>query len=914
MAKSNAAKKKTDARKGILDFLKKGAEIQGSAGPNAVPGEGCYPDGQAYYSLLWYFEHEIEHDLNPSDEDRYSPLLDAYLGENLPEITHPKKPKKKQSKRIDSLLEEGFPQSEYPLNKAQQEAVRKALTYPISFIQGPPGTGKTEVILRIIGLALERGWSVAVVSANSAAVANVEMKVANAIKYYQSAETGLLQDPDPADLAFLAASKMAKLGNASIRAQATAPITGEALRFEKGNHVFRDGAEISGWEQNKRFDDFVEDFPFITCTIHSLKKCFVDGDERKFDLLIADESSQMNLIAGIVALSCARRAVFVGDVMQLPPVSVDYQMEELTKYARKNKVFKKPEKSPYNMAREDWSFLSSCYEVFVDKNPDLHTMLVDHYRCHPGIIDFCNKEVYDNKLAIHPNDWGRKVPCPIEIRWYCGDYREGIWPKAALEPEENPNKKVRSTYSNEKQLLIMREEEAEYLRKLVKHNKSICMLSPFRGQIYRLQELVKYLVGDLLSDADMQIETVHHNEDGVMRPTASVTPESSNPPVALTIHKSQGQEFDVVYLFPVEDGNWEWPWSQGMRLVNVALSRAKSEVHIILSTKLMSKKRQRELVGKVAWVTKPARKEDDVKNQEMFIRRHVDYVSDLLAGLDAENAEAQLRFSDHMRGGYGIHESAVVSIFDEIPYLQSHGKGRSDSTPELCMEIALAGMNLPIGVAWAKHVTFDSLYFENGRSLADECAERYESPDTAHFDFVFYDANSGRVILAIEVDGPQHRFKKRKGIPVFEQIVMDRKKDGVARDICGAEMARLAYARGEFYVRKNTPRLEIEATIDPTLHVDSSARSPLVDEFTPKVEWILYPSQIRPDASFVFLRIPSNGSTFCEVEALKQQVGQIPAIKSGKRNYPPTIEEYLSKQRRIIANQRSCEKALFLKK
>ena len=31
----------------------------------------------------------------------------------------------------------------------------------------------------------------------------------------------------------------------------------------------------------------------------------------------------------------------------------------------------------------------------------------------------------------------------------------------------------------------------------------------------------------------------------------------------LTVHRSQGQEFDAVYLLPVEDGNWEWPWFAG---------------------------------------------------------------------------------------------------------------------------------------------------------------------------------------------------------------------------------------------------------------------------------------------------------------------------------------------------------------
>ena len=41
---------------------------------------------------------------------------------------------------------------------------------------------------------------------------------------------------------------------------------------------------------------------------------------------------------------------------------------------------KASEGSPYDIGREGLSFLTSCYEVFEKRNPELRTMLTEHYR------------------------------------------------------------------------------------------------------------------------------------------------------------------------------------------------------------------------------------------------------------------------------------------------------------------------------------------------------------------------------------------------------------------------------------------------------------------------------------------------------------------------------------------------------
>ena len=67
----------------------------------------------------------------------------------------------------------------YPfgLNLSQKAAVENAFSSQISVIQGPPGTGKTQTILNIIANALMQGKTIAVISNNNSASANVTEKL-----------------------------------------------------------------------------------------------------------------------------------------------------------------------------------------------------------------------------------------------------------------------------------------------------------------------------------------------------------------------------------------------------------------------------------------------------------------------------------------------------------------------------------------------------------------------------------------------------------------------------------------------------------------------------------------------------------------------------------------------------------------
>jgi hypothetical protein len=493
-------------------------------------------------------------------------------------------------------------------------------------------------------------------------------------------------------------------------------------------------------------------------------------------------------------------------------------------------------------------------------------MLVDHFRCHPAIIGFCNEAIYGGKLVVHRSPTCSEVPCPISIVWYEGDYREGIWLKAA--DEEDPNKKSRATSVNRKQMTILWREELSRIKQYAAEGKSICMLSPYRGQIALLKGVVKQAL------LQLKVSVEYESTDG------EEADYGRDRIYALTIHKSQGQEFDVVYLLPVEDGNWEWPWSQGRRLVNVAASRAKGELRVILSTKLMEKGTQKRLTGgRVARVKKPAKSSDDVNDQEMYVRKLVEYTWNYIERLSDDERRIQDAHEE-----FGFRRSSVRSIFDEIPYLQKSGR-KSDSTPEKCVGRALGRIERP-GLSFAHNVSFDKLLLGDD-PLSKRCEGGYECPGEAHFDFVVFDALSRRVVLAIEVDGSWHRFKKSKGHPDLSQQDMDKRKNLVASGVCGGTLARLAQSR-------QWPTLERESDFPGVNDLDSPQGGEGIDK-----SFVWRKSDVPDTSAFVFLRIPSDGTTYGETNELSNEISS-----TRKTGHPPlTIEDYIDKQSLIMESQ-----------
>ena len=132
--------------------------------------------------------------------------------------------------------------------------------------------------------------------------------------------------------------------------------------------------------------DFLKEYPVVLSTTFSATTNI--NPEYTFDYLIMDEASQVDVAAGALALNCAKRAVIVGDLKQLPNV-VDANLQETS-----DAVFAKYGISEYYRFKSN-SFLAAVCNLLPNAPS---TLLREHYRCHPQIIGFCNQQFYNGEL------------------------------------------------------------------------------------------------------------------------------------------------------------------------------------------------------------------------------------------------------------------------------------------------------------------------------------------------------------------------------------------------------------------------------------------------------------------------------------------------------------------------------------
>lgn len=137
--------------------------------------------------------------------------------------------------------------------------------------------------------------------------------------------------------------------------------------------------------------EFLQEYPIVFSTTHSILSSLGRISENPlFDYVIIDESSQVDIVSGALALLCAKNAVIVGDTKQLPNIIEQKYQKDIQD---KNAKYNIPEYHDYSKH----SLLSSM-NCIVDS--DFRVLLKEHYRCHPKIIGFCNKKFYNNELII----------------------------------------------------------------------------------------------------------------------------------------------------------------------------------------------------------------------------------------------------------------------------------------------------------------------------------------------------------------------------------------------------------------------------------------------------------------------------------------------------------------------------------
>jgi AAA domain/Protein of unknown function (DUF2726) len=167
--------------------------------------------------------------------------------------------------------------------------------------------------------------------------------------------------------------------------------------------------KASSYRLGTTFSAFLQDYPALLSTCHSLRASIADG--HLLDYLIIDEASQVNLPLAGLAMSCARNVVVVGDQRQLPPIPIEAAAG-----------LGPPPKPGYDCQRNLLAALSDLYGAGLPS-----TLLCEHYRCDPAIIGFCNKKFYGGELIPYTSS-GAERPV-IVVRTVEGNHmrqhREG---------------------------------------------------------------------------------------------------------------------------------------------------------------------------------------------------------------------------------------------------------------------------------------------------------------------------------------------------------------------------------------------------------------------------------------------------------------------------------------------------------
>ena len=257
-------------------------------------------------------------------------------------------------------------------------------------------------------------------------------------------------------------------------------------------------------------EDFLREYPVILSTTFSAANSLKNV---AFDYVIMDEASQVDVVTGALALSCARNAVIVGDLKQLPNV-VTRDMQE------KTRAIWRAYQIPEGYAFAGNSFLKSVCTVI----PDVpQTLLREHYRCHPQIIEFCNQKFYQGRLIIMTEDHGERDTLSV-YRTNSGNHHRG--------------------HINQRQIDVTTQEVLPGLQSVP--SEDIGVIAPYRAQVNA--------VAAALPDKKIEVDTVH---------------------------KFQGREKNVIVLMTVDDQVTDF--SDDPYLLNVAISRAKDRLCLVTS-------------------------------------------------------------------------------------------------------------------------------------------------------------------------------------------------------------------------------------------------------------------------------------------------------------------------------------------
>ena len=445
---------------------------------------------------------------------------------------------------------------------------------------------------------------------------------------------------------------------------------------------------------NRQTDILLRTYPVVASTCFSIRHNL--AEDTLLDWIIIDESSQVLLPEGMAALSKARNAVIVGDARQIGPIFQGW--DESTR---------QPPEARFDV--RSVSLLDSVKAMGKAAHSPT-TLLREHYRCHPAIIEFCNRMYYGGQL-IPMRVPAQDAPDPLAIVYAA--------------PGNHARRPLRGGgfFSQREIEIISQLEEMEVIREGIEADDKdssgdfvLGIVTPYRAQATSLRQRIRSDLG----------EGTHARW------------------LAETAHKFQGRGAGTVVLSTVlnaHDRAATQDFYDSDALTNVIVSRAKDRFIVVTAHGGVRLSRN--------------------------IRTLLEYIE--------------------MYDPSSVIQSDIVSIFDVLysaysASLERYSRAKwsnwkrtpAENVADLCLREVLADPKYSSFGYYTEVPLRDAL--PNTRLLNEEQRD-FVFTDSA-LDFGVYSRVTGRIVLAIEVDGWEYHGNNK------EQQQRDARKDSIMAAYC----------------------------------------------------------------------------------------------------------------------------------